>query len=113
VRKLPDIPPDQSETEVSCLSDPSEVVSDLTVTLSNVNQNVRYSPGLEARLLNGESEQCIKSELEMCNQARGFHRGVRKFIAKIQMTYFQANLNSKSSDIRQTSQYMSDIPIQT
>jgi hypothetical protein len=49
----------------------------------------------------------------MCNQVRGFHRGVRKFIAKIQMTYFQANLNSKSSDIRQTSQYMSDIPIQT
>jgi hypothetical protein len=49
----------------------------------------------------------------MCNQVRGFHRGVRKFIAKIQITfpncavlicvcihtYFQAKLNSKSSDI--------------
>jgi hypothetical protein len=45
-------------------------------------------PGLEARMLNGESEyKCIKSELEMCNQVRGFHRGVRKFIAKIQMTF--------------------------
>jgi hypothetical protein len=32
---------DPSETEVYCLSDPSELVSDpLTVTLSNVNQNV-------------------------------------------------------------------------
>ena len=57
-----------------------------------------------------------KSELEMCNhtnQVRGFHRGVRKSIAKIQMTfqivvilicvcihtYFQAKLNSKSSDV--------------
>ena len=28
----------------------------------------------------------MKSELEMCNQVRGFHRGVRKFIAKIQIT---------------------------
>ena len=63
------------------------------------------SPRLEARMLNGESE--------MCNQVRGFHRAVRKFIAKIQMTfpncadinfiicvfihtYFQAKLNSKS-----------------
>jgi hypothetical protein len=27
------------------------------------------------------------SELEMCNQVRGFHRGVRKFIVKIQMTF--------------------------
>ena len=52
-------------------------------------------------------------ELEMCNQVRDFHRGVRKFIAKIQTTfqivlvlicvcihtYFQAKLNSKSSDV--------------
>ena len=45
------------------------------------------SPGLEARMLNGESEQCIKSELKMCNKVRGFHRAVRKFIAKIQMTF--------------------------
>ena len=39
-RKPLDILSDQSETEVYCLSDPSELVSDLTVTLSNVNQNV-------------------------------------------------------------------------
>ena len=31
---------DLSETEVYCLSDPSESVSDLTATLSNANQNV-------------------------------------------------------------------------
>ena len=62
----------------------------------------------------------------MCNQVRGFHRGARKFIAKTQMTfpncadinlfafiytYFQAKLNSRSSDIRRTSQYM--CPTQT
>jgi hypothetical protein len=50
--------------------------------------------------------------MAMCNQVRGFHRGVWKFIAKIQIydfpmqivlilicvcsyTYFQAKLNSK------------------
>jgi hypothetical protein len=27
------------------------------------------------------------SELEMCNQVRGFRHGVRKFIVKIQMTF--------------------------
>ena len=43
-----------SETEVYCLSVPSELVSDRTVTLSNVNQNVPYP--YEARMLNGESE---------------------------------------------------------
>jgi hypothetical protein len=35
-------------------------------------------------MLNGESESCIKRELEMYNQMLGFHHG--KFIAKIQMT---------------------------
>ena len=39
-RKPLDILSDLSETEVYCLFDPSELVSDLTVTLSNVNQNV-------------------------------------------------------------------------
>ena len=56
------------------------------------------------------------SELEMCNQVRGFRHGVRKFIVKIQMTFpssadislclhncihtcFQAKLNSESSNI--------------
>ena len=29
----------------------------------------------------------IKSELEMCNQVRGFRREVRKLFAKIQMTF--------------------------
>jgi actin-like ATPase involved in cell morphogenesis len=55
-RKPPDILSDISETEVYCLSDPSVLVSDRTVALSNVNQNVPYSPGLEARMLNGKSE---------------------------------------------------------
>ena len=55
-RKPLDILSDLSETEVYCLSDPRELVSDLTVTLSNVNQNVYPSLGLEARMLNGESE---------------------------------------------------------
>ena len=42
-RKPPDILSDLRETEVYCLSDPSELVSDRTVVLtplSNVNQNV-------------------------------------------------------------------------
>ena len=39
-RKSLNILSDLSETEVYCLSDTSELVSDLTVTLSNVNQNV-------------------------------------------------------------------------
>ena len=39
-RKPQDILPDQSETEVYCLSDPSELVSNRNVALSNVNQNV-------------------------------------------------------------------------
>jgi hypothetical protein len=39
-RKPPDILSDQSETEVYCLSDPSVFVSDRTVALSDVNQNV-------------------------------------------------------------------------
>jgi hypothetical protein len=39
-RKPPDILSDLSETEVYCLSDPSELVSDRTVALSDVNQNV-------------------------------------------------------------------------
>jgi hypothetical protein len=55
-RKPLDLLCDLSETEVYCLSDPSVLASDLTVTLSNVNQNVYPSPGLEARMLNGESE---------------------------------------------------------
>jgi hypothetical protein len=36
----PDILSDQSETEVYCLSDPSVLVTDRTVALSDVNQNV-------------------------------------------------------------------------
>jgi hypothetical protein len=40
VRKPPDILSNLSETEVYCLSDPSVLVSDRLVTLSNVNQNV-------------------------------------------------------------------------
>ena len=39
-RKPPDILSDLSETEVYCLSDLSVFVSDLTVALSIVNQNV-------------------------------------------------------------------------
>jgi hypothetical protein len=39
-RKPPDILSDQSETEVYCLSDPSVLVSDRTVALSDVNQKV-------------------------------------------------------------------------
>ena len=42
-RKPLDILSDLSETEVYCLSDPSILVSDLAVTLSNVNQNVPWS----------------------------------------------------------------------
>jgi hypothetical protein len=38
-RKPPDILSDISETEVYCLCDPSELVSDRTVALSNVNQS--------------------------------------------------------------------------
>jgi hypothetical protein len=34
--------PTISETEVYCLSDPSELVSDRTVDLSDVNQNVKW-----------------------------------------------------------------------
>ena len=65
-RKPPDIQSDVSETEVYCLSDPSVLVFDRTVALSNVNQNVPYSPGLEACMLNGKSEYyCIKGELEV------------------------------------------------
>jgi hypothetical protein len=65
-RKPLDILSDQSETEVYCLSDPSELVSDRTVALSDVNQNVYPSPRLEACMLNGKSEYyCIKGELEM------------------------------------------------
>ena len=41
-RKPPDILSDLSETEVYCLSDLSVMVSDRTVALSNVNQNVPY-----------------------------------------------------------------------
>ena len=44
---------DPSDTEIYCLFDPSELVSDLTVTVSNV---LHPSPGLEARMLNGASE---------------------------------------------------------
>jgi hypothetical protein len=54
-RKPPDILYDLSETEVYCLSDPSVLVFDRTVALSDVNQNYP-SPGLEARMVNGESE---------------------------------------------------------
>jgi hypothetical protein len=39
-RKLLDILSDRSETEVYCLSDPSVLVSERTVALSDVNQNV-------------------------------------------------------------------------
>jgi hypothetical protein len=39
-RKPPDILSDQSETEVYCLFDPSVLVSDQIVALSDVNQNV-------------------------------------------------------------------------
>jgi hypothetical protein len=41
-RKPPDILSDLSETEVYCLFDLSVFVSDQTVALSNVNQNVPY-----------------------------------------------------------------------
>ena len=44
---------DLSDTEIYCLFDPSELVSDLTVTVSNV---LHSSPGLEARMLNGAAE---------------------------------------------------------
>ena len=65
-RKPPDILSDVSETEVYCLSDLSVFVFDRTVALSNVNQNVTPSPGLEACMLNGKSEYyCIKGELEV------------------------------------------------
>jgi hypothetical protein len=54
-RKQPDILSDLSETEVYCLSDPSKLVSDRTVALSDV-----------IKMLNGKSEYyCIKGELEM------------------------------------------------
>ena len=57
-RKPLDILSDLSEIEVYCLSDPSELVSDLTVTLSNINQNHKMYPSLvlvlEARMLNAE-----------------------------------------------------------
>jgi hypothetical protein len=39
-RKPPDILSDLSETEVYCLSDPSVLVSNRTVALPDVNQNV-------------------------------------------------------------------------
>jgi hypothetical protein len=66
LRKPPDILSDLSETEVYCLSDPSVLVSDRTVALSNVNQNVPYPRTIEACMLNGKSEYyCIKGELEM------------------------------------------------
>jgi hypothetical protein len=39
-RKPPDTLFDPSETEVYCLSDPSVLVLDPTVALSNINQNV-------------------------------------------------------------------------
>jgi hypothetical protein len=62
-RKPPDILSDQSETEIYCLSDPSELMSDRTVALSDV---MYPTPGLEACMLNGKSEYyCIKGELEM------------------------------------------------
>ena len=55
-RKPLDILSDPSEIEVYCLSDPSELVSDLTVTLSNINENVPSGlESIEARMLNGES----------------------------------------------------------
>ena len=41
-RKPLDILSDLSETEISCLPDPNESMSDLTVTLSNVNQNASW-----------------------------------------------------------------------
>jgi hypothetical protein len=41
-RKPPNILSDLSETEVYCLSDPNELVSDRTVALSDVNQNVKW-----------------------------------------------------------------------
>ena len=44
---------DPSDTEIYCLFDPSELVSDLTVTVPNV---LHPSAGLEARMLNGASE---------------------------------------------------------
>ena len=31
-------------------------MSDLTATLSNINQNVPYSPGVEACMLNGDTD---------------------------------------------------------
>ena len=57
MRKPLNILSDLSETEVYCLSDPSVLVSDRTVALSDVNEIKMYpSPGLEVRTLNGESQ---------------------------------------------------------
>jgi hypothetical protein len=53
-RKPPDILSDLSETEVYCLSDPSVLVSDGTVALSDANQNVAGGK------LNGEVENELK-----------------------------------------------------
>jgi hypothetical protein len=60
-RKPPDILSDLSETEVYSLSDPSVLVSDRTVALSNafsthVSQNVPESRTSGSNVINGESE---------------------------------------------------------
>jgi hypothetical protein len=56
VRKPPDILSDLSETEVYCLSDPSVLVSDRTVALSDVNQSVPQSRTKGSTMLNGKCE---------------------------------------------------------
>jgi hypothetical protein len=55
VMKPLDILSDLSENEDYCLSNPSVLVSDRSIALSNINK-MHPSPGLEARMLNGESE---------------------------------------------------------
>ena len=62
-RKPPDILSDQSETEIY---DPSVLVSDRTVALSDVNQNVPLPRTRGLYVKYGKSEYyCIKGELEM------------------------------------------------
>ena len=62
--KLPDIETKPSDpSEIYYLSDPSVLVSDQTVALSNVNQDVPYPRTIEACMLNGKL--LYKGELEM------------------------------------------------
>ena len=71
-RKPSDILSDLSETEVYCLSDPSVLVFNRTVALSNVNRNVagdernsEVENGLECRHLTAVIGKQVNSGLEM------------------------------------------------